>query len=111
MDPQDADAPEIEAELHRWQGEWLLARRESAAGEARHGLAAAARALGLNAKMAEALAERGALLRLQSRLEPSADRRAGLAAEAQAALRSARELSPLLVRDYPPGDGERPSAP
>ena len=77
-------------------------RGEPATKDIERGLAAAARSLALNSKLAEAVAVRGALLHLQSRAEASAGRRAALATEGDESLRRAREMNPLLARDYPP---------
>ena len=102
LDPQDAEMTAVQADIHRWQAEWRLRRGQPAGADIEQGLATAARALALNATLAEALAARGALLLLKSRAEPSAGTQAALAAEAQAALVKAREMNPLLARDYPP---------
>ena len=102
LDQSDADAPEVEAEIRRWQAEWRLARNQPAAEGIELGLAAAARALQRNPKMADALAAQGALKALKARVAPSAEVRAALAVESGAALQKARAMNPLLARDYPP---------
>ena len=67
----------------------------------RRGLEAAARALQLDATMAEAHAVRGALLALQARGEKDPALRSKQEAEAKADLRKALEMNPLLKVDYP----------
>jgi eukaryotic-like serine/threonine-protein kinase len=81
-------APEIyleQALLERWRAENGPEPAESV----RRGLERAQRALAINAKDARALAVRGALLRL-----------AGQTARADASLRAALALNPLLQREY-----------
>ena len=102
LNSDDADLPLIEADIRRWRAERLLARGEGALAEIQRGLAAATRALALDPKLAEAVAVRGALLRLEARGAPSSERRAALATVGLAELRRARELNLLLARDYPP---------
>ena len=90
--PKDPDAREVEAEIHRWHAESNLLRHESPSQEIARGLDAAARALAINPKMPEALAEKGTLLRLRG-----AD---GDLAESKAALELAFQLNALLKHDY-----------
>ncbi|HEX3130745.1 MAG TPA: hypothetical protein VH394_25640, partial [Thermoanaerobaculia bacterium] len=81
-------APEIyleQALLERWRAEHGVRPEESV----RRGLERAERALAINAKDPRALAVRGALLRL-----------AGQPAQADASLREALALNPLLRREY-----------
>ena len=83
-------SPEIyleQALLERWRAEAGIQPAEAV----RRGLERAERALAINAKDPRALAVRGALLRL-----------AGQSAQADASLREALALNPLLRREYGP---------
>jgi serine/threonine-protein kinase len=90
IDPDSADAHVVAAEIARWRGEAHRERGEPVADDVTRGLASAARALAIHPDLPTAHAVRGALLALD-----------GKAADAKAALDRARELDPLLARDYP----------
>jgi tetratricopeptide (TPR) repeat protein/predicted Ser/Thr protein kinase len=92
-------APEIyleQARLERWRAQAGLAPEQAV----RRGLERAEKALAVNAKDPRALAIRGALLHLAAGLEADPARRIGLTARADASLREAFALNPLLRREY-----------
>jgi hypothetical protein len=91
LDPENADAYVVAAEIQRWRAEWRKRRGESTAPAIASGLDAAARALTINPELAQAHAVRGALLALSGKPE-----------DARASLQHALALNPLLARDYPP---------
>jgi hypothetical protein len=99
LDPEDADSLQVEAAIHRWQAQSLIAQRQSPSRELAAGLQAAARALAINPKLAPALAERGELLWLRAQKAPRKD---SDEKDARAALAQALAVNPLLQRDYPP---------
>ncbi len=99
-------APEIyleQARLERWRAEAGLDTPKAV----HRGLERAERALAFNARDARALAVRGALLHLAARLETDPARRKEEADRAEASLREAITLNPLLRKEYgallPPG--------
>ena len=90
------------AELHRRRAEAALASRGAPRREVALGLAAAEKALALDAGQVDALTARGALLLLAARMEPDPSRRAASAAEALAALEKALALNALVKREVDP---------
>jgi serine/threonine-protein kinase len=97
LTPDSEDALKCAAEAHRRRAEWLRARGRPTDSEIARGLSLAERA----PKLAEAVAERGALLleRARSRTKGSADASA-IAREAHSSLEAALGRNALLPAEY-----------
>jgi serine/threonine-protein kinase len=90
------------AELHRWRAQGLAPESAERAAALERGLELLGKALGHNARMAEAIALRGELLHLQVPLAGTAERRSELLAQARDSLRAALDINAHLGRRYEP---------